>query len=97
MGESALHQVHPDDQARSLECWLALASSRRPQRVRVRRQCKDGGWLWVDVTLHNHLNDPERGHVLVELTDVSAERAAYDGRDGGRQPRASVVWPTSMM
>lgn len=77
-GDSALHQIHPDDQARALECWLALASSRRPQRVRVRRMCKDGGWLWVDVTLHNHLNDPERKHVLVELTDVSMEMAAWD-------------------
>jgi PAS domain S-box-containing protein len=76
--ESALHQIHPDDQARALECWLALLSSRRSQRVRVRRMCKDGSWLWVDVTMHNHLNDPERNHVLVELADVSLEMAAWD-------------------
>ena len=78
VGESAMHQIHPDDQARALECWLALASSRRPQRVRVRRMCKDGSWLWVDVTLHNYLNDPDRQHVLVELTDVSIEMTAWD-------------------
>jgi PAS domain S-box-containing protein len=78
VGESAMHQIHPEDQARALECWLALASSRRPQRARVRRMCKDGSWLWVDVTLHNYLNDPERNHVLVELTDVSIEMAAWD-------------------
>lgn len=82
-GQSALHQIHPDDQARALECWLALASSRRPQRVRVRRMRKDESWLWVDVTMHNHLNDPERHHVLVELTDVSSEMAAWDALQRG--------------
>jgi PAS domain S-box-containing protein len=82
-GESAMHQIHPDDQARALERWLALASSRRPQRVRVRRMCKDGSWLWVDVTLHNYLNDPDRQHVLVELTDVSSEMTAWDALQDG--------------
>jgi diguanylate cyclase (GGDEF)-like protein len=34
--------------------------------------------LWVDTTLHNHLSDPDRQHVLVEMIDISAEMAAQE-------------------
>jgi diguanylate cyclase (GGDEF)-like protein/PAS domain S-box-containing protein len=78
LGESVLDQIHPDDQGRAVEGWIAMLSSRRSQQTRLRRKRKDGSWVWVDTTLHNYLNDPERKHVLLELIDVSAEMAAQE-------------------
>lgn len=78
IGKNVLDQIHPDDQARAVEGWLAMLSTMRMQQARMRRQRKDGSYLWVDVTMHNFLHDPERRHVLVELIDVSAEMAAQE-------------------
>jgi diguanylate cyclase (GGDEF)-like protein/PAS domain S-box-containing protein len=78
LGNSVLDQIHPDDQGRAIEGWLAVLSTRRAQQTRLRRRRKDGTWMWVDTTLHNHLSDPERNCVLVELIDVSAEMAAQE-------------------
>jgi diguanylate cyclase (GGDEF)-like protein/PAS domain S-box-containing protein len=78
IGNSVLDQIHPDDQARAVEGWLAVLSTRRDQQTRLRRKRKDGSWVWVDTTLHNYLNQPDRNHVLVELIDVSAEMEAQE-------------------
>jgi diguanylate cyclase (GGDEF)-like protein/PAS domain S-box-containing protein len=78
LGESVLDQIHPDDQGRAVEGWIAMLSSRRSQQTRLRRKRKDGSWIWVDTTLHNYLNQPERNYVLLELIDVSAEMAAQE-------------------
>jgi diguanylate cyclase (GGDEF)-like protein/PAS domain S-box-containing protein len=78
IGKSVLDQIHPDDQGRAVEGWLAVLSTRRNQQTRLRRKRKDGGWVWVDTTLHNFLNQPDRNHVLVELIDVSAEMEAQE-------------------
>lgn len=78
IGKPALEQIHPEDHARTIEGWLTLLHTHRPQRVRVRRMHKDGGCIWTDVTLHNYLNQPDRKHVLVEIVDVSAEMAAWE-------------------
>jgi diguanylate cyclase (GGDEF)-like protein/PAS domain S-box-containing protein len=78
IGQSVLDQMHPDDQGRVIEGWLAMLSTHRDQQTRLRRKRKDGSWTWVDTTLHNYLHDPERNHVLVEIIDVSAEMAAQE-------------------
>lgn len=78
LGNSVLDQIHPDDQGRAIEGWLAVLSTRRAQQTRLRRRRRDGSWMWVDTTLHNFLNDPERNHVLVELIDISAEMQAQE-------------------
>jgi diguanylate cyclase (GGDEF)-like protein/PAS domain S-box-containing protein len=78
LGISVLDQIHPEDQARAIEGWLAVLSTHRDQQTRLRRKRKDGSWMWVDTTLHNYLNEPGRKHVLVELIDVSAEMAAQE-------------------
>jgi diguanylate cyclase (GGDEF)-like protein/PAS domain S-box-containing protein len=77
-GNSVLDQIHPEDQGRAVEGWLSVLSTRRNQQTRLRRRRKEGGWVWVDTTLHNFLNDPERNHVLVEIIDASAEMAAQE-------------------
>jgi diguanylate cyclase (GGDEF)-like protein/PAS domain S-box-containing protein len=78
IGNSVLDQIHPEDQGRAVEGWLAVLSTHRDQHTRLRRKRKDGTWIWVDTTLHNYLNQPDSNHVLVELIDVSAEMAAQE-------------------
>jgi diguanylate cyclase (GGDEF)-like protein/PAS domain S-box-containing protein len=78
IGKNVLDQLHPDDQGRAVESWLTMLSTRRIQQARMRRRRKDGTWMWVDSTMHNFLNQPDRNHVLIELIDVSAEMAAQE-------------------
>ena len=78
IGESVLDQIHPDDQGRAVEGWITALSARRDQLTRLRRRRRDGSYVWVDTTLHNYLNQPDRNYVLVELIDVSAEMAAQE-------------------
>jgi len=78
LGKSVLDQIHPDDQGRAVEGWLAVISSNRAQQTRLRRQRKDGSYMWVDTTLHNFLNQPGRNCVVVEIIDISAEMAAQE-------------------
>jgi diguanylate cyclase (GGDEF)-like protein/PAS domain S-box-containing protein len=78
LGNSVLDQIHPDDQGRAIEGWLAVLATRRAQQTRLRRRRKEGGWIWVDTTLHNFLADPERNCVMVELIDISAEMQAQE-------------------
>ena len=78
LGNSVLDQIHPDDQGRAVEGWLAVLSTRRDQQTRLRRKRKDGSWMWVDTTLHNFLNQPDRNYVLVEIIDISAEMQAQE-------------------
>jgi diguanylate cyclase (GGDEF)-like protein/PAS domain S-box-containing protein len=76
IGQHVLDQIHPEDQGRAVEGWLTMLSTRRAQQMRCRRKRKDGSFMWIDTTLHNFLNEPDRNHVLVEIIDVSAEMAA---------------------
>jgi diguanylate cyclase (GGDEF)-like protein/PAS domain S-box-containing protein len=78
IGKSVLEQIHPEDQPRVVEGWLAMLSTRRDQQTRLRRRRKDGSWMWVDTTLHNYLNQPDRNYVLIENIDISAEMAAQE-------------------
>jgi diguanylate cyclase (GGDEF)-like protein/PAS domain S-box-containing protein len=78
IGNSVLDQIHPDDQGRAVEGWIAMMSTRVDQLTRLRRKRRDGSFMWIDTTLHNYLNEPDRNHVLVEIIDVSAEMAAQE-------------------
>ena len=78
IGNSVLDQIHPDDQGRAVEGWLAVLSTGRDQQTRLRRRRKDGTWMWVDTTLRNLLNHPDRNYVLVEIIDISAEMQAQE-------------------
>jgi diguanylate cyclase (GGDEF)-like protein/PAS domain S-box-containing protein len=78
VGNSVLDQIHPDDQGRAVEGWLAVVSTGMDQQTRLRRRRKDGSWMWVDTTLRNLLNHPDHQHVLVEIIDISAEMQAQE-------------------
>ena len=78
IGQPVLDQIHPDDQGRAVEGWLATLSTGRDQQTRLRRKRKDGTWMWVDTTLRNFLNHPNRNYVLVEIIDISVEMQAQE-------------------
>ncbi len=78
LGNSVLDQIHPDDQGRAVEGWLAVLSTGLDQQTRLRRRRKDGTWMWVDTTLRNLLNHPDHNYVLVEIIDISAEMRAQE-------------------
>jgi diguanylate cyclase (GGDEF)-like protein/PAS domain S-box-containing protein len=78
IGNPVLDQIHPDDQGRAVEGWLAVLSTGHDQQTRLRRRRKDGTYMWVDTTLRNLLNHPDRNYVLVEIIDISAEMQAQE-------------------
>jgi diguanylate cyclase (GGDEF)-like protein/PAS domain S-box-containing protein len=78
IGRPTFEMVHPEDQARVIEGWIATVATGRVQMFRIRMRRADGSWLWVDTTLHNFLQDERNPHVLAECIDVSAEMAAQE-------------------
>lgn len=78
VGRPTFERVHPDDQARLIESWIAMVATARVQMARVRMMRMDGSWLWVDTSYHNFLGSADDGYVLAECIDVSAEMAAQE-------------------
>jgi diguanylate cyclase (GGDEF)-like protein/PAS domain S-box-containing protein len=78
VGSPTFERVHPEDQARLIESWIAMIATGRVQMARVRVRRRDDSWLWVDTSYHNYLDEDGRGHVLAECIDVSAEMAAQE-------------------
>jgi diguanylate cyclase (GGDEF)-like protein/PAS domain S-box-containing protein len=78
VGQPTFERVHPDDQARLIESWIAMIATGRVQMSRIRMRRGDGSWLWVDTTYHNFLDDEQQGYVLAECIDVSAEMSAQE-------------------
>ncbi len=76
-----------------------MLSTRRIQQMRLRRRRTDGSWLWVDSTVHNYLNQPDRNYVLVELVDVSAEMAAQEAlqQQGALLRRLTDAMPDGLL
>jgi diguanylate cyclase (GGDEF)-like protein/PAS domain S-box-containing protein len=86
LGRRTTEFIHPEDHERAIAAWMDLLG--RPggtRRVRLRHRRKDGGWLWMEVTNHNRLRDPERGDVLTEMVDISDEMAALEALRASEQ------------
>ena len=76
IGESALRFVHPDDHDRAIEGWIAMLAGEPSEPTRIRYLTSERTHLWVEVTQTNHLDDPDRRYVEIELIDVDAEMTA---------------------
>jgi diguanylate cyclase (GGDEF)-like protein/PAS domain S-box-containing protein len=71
--------IHPDDEALAVDNWMnMLASSGPARRVRLRHLHRDGSWVWMEVTNHNLLEDPEHQCVVAEMVDISEEMATHE-------------------
>lgn len=72
VGKTSLDFIHPDDQTLAVENWMQmLGTDGAAPPLRFRHQHRDGSWRWVEMTNHNHLDDPSQGCVVaeIELTD----------------------------
>jgi len=79
VGHGSLEFVHPDDHDRAIESWMdMLASPGAQRRARLRYRHADGSWLWLELTNHNLLHDPDHNCVVTEMLDVSDEMAAHE-------------------
>ena len=79
IGESSLEMIHPEDQDRAVETWMEMmAVPDSTRRARLRHRRADGGWLWVEITNRNLLDDPEERCVVAEVIDISDEVAAHE-------------------
>jgi diguanylate cyclase (GGDEF)-like protein/PAS domain S-box-containing protein len=76
IGRRTLEFTDPDHLTVAITTYVDML--RNPgcsRRSRVRYRRADGSWLWVEVTNHNLLADPDHGYVLAEVVDVSEEMA----------------------
>jgi diguanylate cyclase (GGDEF)-like protein/PAS domain S-box-containing protein len=79
IGHRSLEFVHPDDHALAIDNWMQMLARPGPaRRVRQRLQCKDGGWVWFEVTNHNLLAEPGQEVVICEMVDITEEMAAHE-------------------
>ena len=86
VGRRSLDFIHPEDHQRAIANWIDLLNNPgAARRVRLRHQRAEGGWLWLEVTNHNLLEDPVRHCVLAELVDISEEMAATEALRAGEE------------
>jgi diguanylate cyclase (GGDEF)-like protein/PAS domain S-box-containing protein len=79
LGRRTLELVHPEDHQRAIDTWVdMLANPGATRRVRLRHRHRDGHYVWLEITNHNHLNDPDRNCVVAEMLDISDEMAAQE-------------------
>lgn len=79
IGHTSLEFVHPDDHDRAIESWMdMLASPGCALRTRLRYRHADGRFVWLELTNHNLLEDPDQACVITEALDVADEMAAHE-------------------
>ena len=48
------------------------------RRIRLRHLRSDGSWMWLELTNHNLLHDPDYECMVSEIVDISEEMAAHE-------------------
>lgn len=78
VGRPALEFIHPDDHEKGILGWISLLEDGLGGQCRMRQrfEMKSGGWIWLEDTNTNYLDDPEREYVDCQLVDVTDEMAA---------------------
>ena len=79
IGRRSIEFIHPDDHALAIENWMEMLASSGPgRRVRLRHRRRDESWVWLEVTNHNLLDDPDHRCVVSEMVDISDEMATHE-------------------
>jgi diguanylate cyclase (GGDEF)-like protein/PAS domain S-box-containing protein len=79
VGRRSIDFIHPDDQGRSINSWMEMASAPGASgRARLRHRCRDGSWRWMEIASRNLMDDPDGGYVVAEMADISDEMAALE-------------------
>lgn len=74
---SAFDFVHPDDQSAAVSALETVVASDQASTV-CRIRTRDREWRWVEIALHNHLDDPLIGGIVANLRDITERRMAED-------------------
>jgi len=79
VGSRSRDLVHPDDEALAVDNWMDMLATAGPgRRVRLRHRHRNGEWVWLEVTNHNLLEDPDYHCVVAEMVDISEEMATQE-------------------
>jgi diguanylate cyclase (GGDEF)-like protein/PAS domain S-box-containing protein len=79
VGRRTLEFIHPDDRELAIANWMEMLSCPGVgHRVRLRHLHRDRTWVWLEITNHNRLDDPDHGDVLADMVDISEEMAAQE-------------------
>ncbi|MGI5864897.1 MAG: ABC transporter substrate binding protein [Myxococcales bacterium] len=73
--------VHPDDienARKDIEKALAIPGGSVRGQHRLRH--KDGSWRWIESVIHNHLDDPAIGRLVVTGWDITERKQADEAR-----------------
>lgn len=77
IGHRALEFVHPDDHEAGIAAWMdMLETPGTSPSVRLRHRHRNGSWVWMEVTHHNHLDESGGGEIVSDLVDISDEMGA---------------------
>lgn len=78
VGRPTLDFIHPDDQARAIDNWMAMVARGDRHAVRLRYRSKDGSWRWLE-TSNEFANDRSgERYVTCQMIDISDEMAAVE-------------------
>jgi PAS domain S-box-containing protein len=92
IGKRLVDLVHPDDQELGVGAWMEmLESPGQARRIRLRHRHADGTWIWLEITNHNRLSDPDHADVMTEMMDISEEVAAHDALRAREQLLAQLT------
>jgi len=79
VGQLSLDFIHEDDHELAIDNWMDMLASRAPvSRVRLRHRHRDGSWVWMEITNHNLLDDPDHRCVVAEMVNISDEMAVHE-------------------
>lgn len=79
LGRKATDILHPDDLPQAIATWVEVLTAPNVQRrARFRHRHHDGFWVWLEVTIQNHLNDPKCPHLTSEMLDIADEIATQE-------------------
>jgi diguanylate cyclase (GGDEF)-like protein/PAS domain S-box-containing protein len=79
IGAQTIDLIHPDDREAAIENWVdTLSEQDRETRWRGRHLRPDGGYVWLEFTNCNRLDEPEYDGVRSEMLDISDEMAMHN-------------------
>jgi diguanylate cyclase (GGDEF)-like protein/PAS domain S-box-containing protein len=79
IGRPTIDFIHPDDHKLAVDNFVQMMSSPDlGRRVRLRHRRSDDSYVWLEVTNHNRIDDPEHKCIVAEMVDISEEMAAHE-------------------
>lgn len=74
IGRNPFALLHPDDLAVAVDFREVVERNQNGTTIQYRFPHRNGGWRWVESAVHNRLDDPAVGGVVVTTRDVTERR-----------------------